>query len=83
MGPAVEFLAEAIEFAGGMVVREDGVELLDAGVGFAGDAFGGGAIGGIKLEVKVHAHFGIHILEALPRGIIGPTATAAEHQKTK
>jgi len=77
-GVAVGFLAKAIEFAGGMVVRENCVEGFDAGVGFARDAFGGGAVFSIKLEMKIYAHLGIHILEALPRGIIRQTAAAAE-----
>ena len=79
----VGFLAKSIEFAGGMVVGENCVEGFDAGVGFARNAFGGGAVFRIKLEVKVHTHLGVHILEALPRGIIRQTATAAEQQKPK
>ena len=80
---AVGFLAKAIEFAGGMVVGEDGVEGFDAIVGLASDAFGGRTVFGIKLEMKIHAHLGAHILEALPRGIIRQTAAAAEQQKSK
>jgi hypothetical protein len=77
-GVALGFLAKAIEFAGGMVVRENCVEGFDAGVGFARNAFGGGAVFSIKLEMKIYTHLGVHILEALPRGIIRQTAAAAE-----
>ena len=79
----VGFLTKTIEFAGGMVVGEDGVEGFDAIIGLASDAFGGRTVFGIKLEMKIHAHLGVHILEALPRGIIRQTATAAEQQKPK
>jgi len=82
-GVTVGFLAKAIEFAGGMVVRENCVEGFDAGVGFARDAFGGGPVFGIKLKMEIHTHLGIHILEALPRGTIRQTAAAAEQQKSK
>ena len=80
---AVGFLAKAIEFAGGMVVGEDGVEGFDAIVGLASDAFGGRTVFGIKLEMKIDAHLGVHILKALPRGIIRRTAIAAICHQTK
>ena len=71
-------MAEAVELAAGFVVGENPVKLLDAGVGLAGDALGGGLVGRIKLEVKVHAHFGVDILESFPRRVIGQTAAAGK-----
>ena len=71
-------MAEAVELAAGFVVGKNSVELLDARVGLAGDALGGGLVGRVKLEMKVDSHFGVDIFKTFPRRVFGQTAATGK-----